>query len=66
MKGIQAVDADHDYILVPHLFPRNKEDKTAYWKHLDWDKSFEDGMNAVGLGIQRVLQVERDLDVLAP
>lgn len=49
MKGIQAVDADHDYILVPHLFPRDKQDKTAYWKHLDWKLAFQDGMNAVGL-----------------
>ncbi len=49
MKGIQAVDADHYHILVPHLYPRNKEDKTAYWKHLDWEKAFVDGMNAVNL-----------------
>ncbi len=49
MKGIQAVDADHELILVPHLFPRNKEDKTAYWKNLDWDKAFVDGMSAVNL-----------------
>ncbi len=49
MKGVQAVDADHDYFLVPHLFPRNKDDKTAYWKHLDWDKAFRDGTEAAGL-----------------
>ena len=49
MKGIQAVDADHEQILVPHLFPRNKNDTTAYWKNLDWDKAFQDGMEAVGL-----------------
>jgi octaheme c-type cytochrome (tetrathionate reductase family) len=49
MKAIQAVDADHDTILVPHLWPRDKEDTTAYWKHFDWEKAFEDGMNAVGL-----------------
>jgi octaheme c-type cytochrome (tetrathionate reductase family) len=49
MKGIQAVDAEYDYLLVPHLFPRDKEDKTAYWKHRDWQKSFADGMKAAGL-----------------
>jgi octaheme c-type cytochrome (tetrathionate reductase family) len=49
MKGVQAVDADYDYLLVPHLFPRNKDDKTAYWKNLDWDKAFQDGMKAVNL-----------------
>ena len=37
MKGIQPIDADHDYIIVPHLYPRDKEDTTAYWKHLDWE-----------------------------
>jgi len=49
MKGIQAIDADHDYVLVPHLYPRDKDDKTAYWKHLDWEAAFVDGMEAVGL-----------------
>ena len=49
MKGIQPVDADHAYFLVPHLFPRGKDDKTAYWKHLDWDMAFVDGMKEVGL-----------------
>jgi len=49
MKGVQAVDAKYDYLLVPHLFPRDKEDKTAYWKHRDWQKSFADGMKAADL-----------------
>jgi len=49
MKAIQAVDADNDYVLVPHLFPRGKDDTTAYWKHFDWEKAFQDGMDAVGL-----------------
>ncbi|MCP4691879.1 MAG: class III cytochrome C, partial [Desulfobacterales bacterium] len=49
MKGVQAVDAEHDYFLVPHLFPRDKSDTTAYWKNLDWEKAFADGMGAVGL-----------------
>ena len=49
MEGVQAVDAEHDYLLVPHLFPRDKEDNTAYWKHRDWQKSFTDGMKAADL-----------------
>jgi len=49
MKGIQAVDARHRYILVPHLFPRDENDKTVYWVHRDWQKAFTDGMQAVGL-----------------
>jgi octaheme c-type cytochrome (tetrathionate reductase family) len=49
MKGIQAVDADHDTVLVPHLFPRSKEDKTAFWKNRDWDKAFKKGMSVAGL-----------------
>ena len=49
MQGVQAADAEHKYLLVPHLFPRNKEDKTAYWKHYDWQKSFADGMKAAGM-----------------
>jgi octaheme c-type cytochrome (tetrathionate reductase family) len=49
MEGIQAVDAEYDYLLVPHLFPRDKEDKTAYWKHRDWQKAFADGMKAAEL-----------------
>ena len=46
MTGVQAADAENKYLLVPHLFPRNKEDKTAYWKHRDWQKAFTAGMKA--------------------
>jgi len=49
MQGIQPVDAKNEYFLIPHLFPRDKEDKTAYWKHRDWQKAFTDGMQAAGL-----------------
>jgi hypothetical protein len=49
MKGVQAVDAKYDYLLAPHLFPKNKTDKTAYWKHRDWQKSFAAGMQAQGM-----------------
>jgi octaheme c-type cytochrome (tetrathionate reductase family) len=49
MRGVQAADAEYRYFLIPHLFPRDKEDKTAYWKHRDWDKSFTEGMKAAKL-----------------
>jgi octaheme c-type cytochrome (tetrathionate reductase family) len=49
MKGVQAADAEYNYFLIPHLFPRDKDDTTAYWKNLDWQKSFTDGMKAAKL-----------------
>ena len=49
MRGVQAADAKYEYLLIPHLFPRDKEDKTAYWKHTDWQKAFTDGMEAAKL-----------------
>ncbi len=49
MDGIQPVDAENRYLLVPHLYPTSPDDKTAYWKNLDWQKAFETGMKAVGL-----------------
>jgi len=49
MKGKQAIDAEHGYFLIPHLFPRDKNDSSAYWKNLDWEKAFVDGMKAADL-----------------
>ena len=49
MDGIQPADAEHRYLLVPHLYPLSKDDATAYWKNLDWQKAFADGMEAAGL-----------------
>jgi octaheme c-type cytochrome (tetrathionate reductase family) len=49
MKGIQAIDADHAHVLVPQLFPKDKNDPNAYWKNLDWEKAFQAGMKEVGL-----------------
>ncbi len=49
MRGIQGADAKYRYLLVPHLFPYNKNDKTAYWKSFDWQKSFTEGMRKAGL-----------------
>ncbi len=44
MKGVQPADKENNYFIVPHLFLRDKNDTTAYWKNLDWQKSFKDGM----------------------
>lgn len=49
MQGVQAVDAVNSYFLIPHLFPRSEDDRTAYWKNLDWQKAFSAGMDAAGL-----------------
>ncbi|THB63919.1 MAG: tetrathionate reductase family octaheme c-type cytochrome [Desulfovibrio sp.] len=49
MDGIQAADAEHRYLLVPHLFPLGEDDPTAYWKHRDWQLAFQAGMEAAGL-----------------
>lgn len=49
MRGKQPADEVNAYLLVPHLFPGSKEDKTAYWKNLDWQKAFTTGMAAAGL-----------------
>ncbi|NCD26690.1 MAG: tetrathionate reductase family octaheme c-type cytochrome, partial [Deltaproteobacteria bacterium] len=49
MKGIQPADAEYNYLLAPHLYPTSPDDTTAYWKNLDWQKAFVDGMKAAGL-----------------
>ena len=49
MRGVQAVDAKHRYLLVPHLFPSGKDDTTAFWKTAKWGPAFEVGMKAAGL-----------------
>lgn len=49
MRGVQPIDARLDYFLVPHLFPYNKEDKTAYWQGASWDTAIAEGMKVAGL-----------------
>jgi octaheme c-type cytochrome (tetrathionate reductase family) len=44
MRGKQFKDKNSDLLLVPHLFG-----KGGYWKTLDWNKAFDDGMKSVGL-----------------
>ncbi len=49
MTGAQPVDSENEYFIVPHLFPTNSDDTTAYWKNRDWQKAFDDGMKAAHL-----------------
>jgi octaheme c-type cytochrome (tetrathionate reductase family) len=49
MRGVNEVDLEHRHLIVPHLFPKNAEDTTAYWKHLDWQKANTTGMQAAHL-----------------
>lgn len=44
MGGRQAADAQHNYLLVPHL-----SGPDGYWETLDWEKAFAHGMDAAGL-----------------
>lgn len=44
MRGKQFYDTETMQLLVPHLFGPG-----GYWKTLDWESSFQDGMEAVGL-----------------
>ncbi len=44
MRGKQMADAKYNYLIAPHLFG-----KGGYWKTLNWDKAFADGMKAAGL-----------------
>ncbi|MEJ2190420.1 MAG: Ni/Fe-hydrogenase cytochrome b subunit, partial [Acidobacteriota bacterium] len=49
MEGIQPADAEHRYLLVPHLFPYDDSDTTAFWKSRRWQTAFVEGMAKAGL-----------------
>ncbi len=49
MSGIQPADAKFRYLLIPHLYPYNKTDKSAYWKGVDWQAAFKEGMEKAKL-----------------
>ncbi len=49
MQGVQAFDAQHKTLLIPHLFPSGPEDESAYWKNYVWRKAFLTGMEAAEL-----------------
>ena len=44
MRGRQMADAVNETLIVPHLFGPG-----GFWKDLDWQKAFKEGMKAAGL-----------------
>lgn len=48
-RGRQAYDPVNQLLIVPHLFPFNQDDTTAYWKGFNWEKAFEVGMKTAHL-----------------
>ncbi|NPA93591.1 MAG: tetrathionate reductase family octaheme c-type cytochrome [Chloroflexi bacterium] len=48
-RGIQAYDPVNQLLIVPHLFPFNADDTSAYWKGFNWETAFEVGMKTAGL-----------------
>ncbi|GAB7023506.1 hypothetical protein JCM12178A_20640 [Salidesulfovibrio brasiliensis] len=47
-RGKTPYDKVNKVMVIPHLFPRNKEDKDAYWKSFDWQKAIKSGMKYAG------------------
>jgi octaheme c-type cytochrome (tetrathionate reductase family) len=48
-RGLTPYDVENKTMVVPHLFPLDSEDKTAYWKNFDWEKAIAHGQAEVGL-----------------
>ena len=48
-RGTIPYDKGNNTLVIPHLFPRNKDDTAAYWKGYDWTKAVQAGMDYVGL-----------------
>jgi len=46
--AIQPYDAGSNTLAVPHLFPLNASDTSAYWKGYNWTNSLTAGMIAAG------------------
>lgn len=48
-RGKTPYDVVNKTMVVPHLFPKGKDDTAAYWKGYDWKKAIDYGMEYVGL-----------------
>jgi hypothetical protein len=48
-RAKQPYDKVNKNLVIPHLFPKGKDDKAAYWKGYDWNKAIEYGMEYAGL-----------------
>ena len=49
MRSKQPYDPVQEIMITPHLFPIGKQDSTAFWKHFDWDKAAQSGLQTAGL-----------------
>ena len=45
----QPYDKVNNTMVIPHLFPKDKKDKAAYWKGYEWGKAIQYGMDYAGL-----------------
>jgi octaheme c-type cytochrome (tetrathionate reductase family) len=48
-RGNQPYDKINKNLVIPQLFPKGKDDQTAYWKKWDWNKAISFGMEYAGL-----------------
>jgi len=48
-EASQPYDSGFNTLVVPHLFPKNAEDLSAYWKGFNWDSAIAAGMEYTGL-----------------
>ena len=48
-RGMTPYDPVNENMVIPHLFPRGKDDTLAYWKSFDWVKAVQSGMDYAGL-----------------
>jgi hypothetical protein len=48
-RARQPYDKVNKNLVIPHLFPKGKDDKDAYWKGYDWNKAIAYGMEYSGL-----------------
>jgi octaheme c-type cytochrome (tetrathionate reductase family) len=48
-KARQPYDKVNKTISIPHLFPKGKDDQSAYWKKYDWNKAISFGQAYAGL-----------------
>lgn len=48
-RAKQPYDKINKTIVAPHLFPKGKTDKAAYWKGFNWNTSIQYGQKYIGL-----------------
>ncbi len=48
-RGKLPYDKVNKTMTIPHLFPKGKDDTTAYWKKYDWNKAIQSGMDYAGV-----------------